>query len=396
MRVVGVLSTLILVLALPTLGITQGMVQPTMPGPAAYSAPSTGFFPGPGSFGDFDVAGITVTPSARIGYQKLGMNINLPLNNGWALDLKLENSDMWVWGIGLMVNLTDNVAIFWSGDLSAGKRVTIRTEEEPYNAGARAVQWTGSNLQWGTSEVGAILRVWEGAYLIGGVKMDRVLMRLSDPRDLFGPINGGYGFLFDVVFTLPIIGDVTIGAAAAGDQEYYADFQTTTWMPYLGVGLAGPNYKWCLIGTPFAWVDARIPLRYGANNAATGEISGTTFGIPWLAGVLGQASYEDELRYTFNRTGYFLESDFEYTQNVAPNFSLGIWCKGTWMKFRGTGTGGWSASEGEGLSVYYQVGALSGEIPLYNNQINASDSDSARGMVTRFDYAGGLTALLSF
>jgi hypothetical protein len=389
MRVVGVFSTIILVLVFPALGVTQGVGQPTIPGPAGYSAPGTGFSSGLGSFGDFDVGGISVTPSARLGYQKLGMNVNLPLSDGFALDLQLQDSGMWMWGLGLAVNLTENVALFWRGDLSFGKTVTVRTEEEPYNAGARAVNWTGSNLQWGMSEAGAILRVWDGAYLLGGLRADRVLTRLADPRDQFGPISGGAGFLLEIA-----LGSQSITVAGIANQEYWADFQSTTWMPYIGIGLGGPNCKWSLIGTPFAWVDTRIPLRLRQDQAFAGELD-----LGWLfyGFIFEGSAYDNELRYTFNKTGFFLESNFEYAQDVAPNLSLGIWCKGTWMKFRGTGTGGWSWSGEEVGGYYWQAfGGMISDSDSYYNQSSGSQSDSARGTITRFDYAGGLTALFTF
>ena len=134
-------------------------------------------------------------------------------------------------------------------------------------------------------------------------------------------------------------------------------------------------------------------MRFREQDSYYGELD---LGFLFQGFIFGASAYDNELRYTFNRSGFFLETNFEYARNVAPNLSFGIWAKGTWMKFRGNGTGDWSMNgtevEGGGFRALFS--------PWYYwidvDQVRGADSDTARGMVTRFDYAGGLTAVFTF
>lgn len=92
-----------------------------------------------------------------------------------------------------------------------------------------------------------------------------------------------------------------------------------TWIPYIGLQLKERRYYALLIYSPLA--SPRIMAPQTVLEAQSAPY------VPYVDNVT--------FEWDFARTGSFLEAFFEYDVPVLQDLQLGLWARGTWMKFIG-------------------------------------------------------------
>lgn len=356
--------------------------------------------------------GFSVIPSAQVGYQGYAFSFNLPAG-AQGLDLGLMHAGLPMGSIGLLVTYAGRFGLFAEAEGTPLRTVSLRTTQAPFQ-GVGTMDWTGSKFQQGSMEAGLVYTLSNaqlgGVSLVGAVRWSKISMTLDGPS--VASTGGGS-------FDLPL-GLATISYGTSGTTSYDGDLNVPIWIPYFGVRWTGENYKATLIGSPFASVQANIPLRSHGNLSggisATGDIPPVhPWPVPWVAWVLNLQQSEndqDQISYKFNRLGGFLEGDFEYDLRLTSLLSLNLWARGQWFQFRGQGTAGWRSSIAGNTTFSTTGDAWAWRLrPPFNSYLAANlwntsasnafgstteGSSSGTGSFSIYSYTLGMTASLSF
>jgi hypothetical protein len=293
----------------------------------------------------FDISGVAFTPTVRVGYQGMAANINIPnvfdryvleLDNRGPLDVSLKDSGVWVGGIDFNARVGRFSALV-SAEANAPKNITLEAQQEPFYAGSFRIQWNGSRFQWSSFDGRGAFEVRPNISLSAGFRVSQWSVKLTDPSDPTGLYQFFQSFFGD---------------------NYTADLLTKAWIPYLGVGFGGTNFKASLLFSPVAWVDAKVPFRY------------LFVAIPHSTSELG---YEDD-RYRLKKNGLFLELAVDSNFDVRPGVKCSLWVKGNWLRVKGNGT------------QDYEKQSVTGGVQTSQ----FSDSSSAAGSFTSYNVSGGL------
>jgi hypothetical protein len=293
----------------------------------------------------FVISGVTFTPTVRVGYQAMMANINIPnvfdqygieLATRGPLDVSLKDSGVWVGGIDFNARVGRFSALV-SAEANAPKNIRLEADQEPFYTGISRVQWQGSRFQWSSFDGRGAFDVQPNISLAAGFKVSQWSVKLTDPSDPTGLYQSFHSFYGD---------------------NYSADLLTKAWIPYLGVGFGGHNFKASLLFSPVAWVDAKIPFRY------------LYVQIPHSTSELG---YEDD-RYRLKKNGLFLELAVDTDFDVRPGVKCSLWVKGNWLRVKGNGTQDY---ENQWVTGGVQTSQF-------------SDSSAAAGSFTSYNVSGGL------
>ena len=130
------------------------------------------------------------------------------------------------------------------------------------------------------------------------------------------------------------------------------------WIPYAGIRGKGRccdvlNYKWRVIGTPFAWNNFTDPIDFHCQSATQTEIHRSMFKLA-------------------TGDGRFIQGDFEALFNVTQSLALNGWVRGSWMRFSGEGKSdlgiiGATILDGTGGPPF-----VGGELPVDNSTLTNS------------------------
>ena len=299
-------------------------------------------------FGCFKVA-----PFVQVGYKNIGFNLNLPFNitpvdqfggsfyGPPALDLKFRDTGVWMGSIGLDTRLSSALFLTLRADGNISKNINAVTGENfPWWGISPPYTWGGSAFQWWDVDgmVGyAFYKDWS---IVGGLRYDKVTVSLANPVDQTGaPINSS--------------GQIT---------QISQDISVKTWIPYVGLQLTGLNYRALLLYSPLASPQVTAPQS--------------------ITDLLPNVFWDSSLyNYKFTNTGSFLDGYFEYNIPVVKDSQLGLWARGTWMRF--SDSGDWNL-----VDSFVVVG---GAFPsaVVNPQ-------SITGTLTSYGLSGGVSASLSF
>lgn len=299
----------------------------------------------------FDLGGLRLTPTVRVGYQNMATNINVPiffdqfvteLANRGPLDLGLRDSGVWVGGIDLNGQV-GRFSVFVSGEANVPKDIRLEAEQEPFYAGLSRVQWQGSRFEWYSLDGRVSFEIRPEVWLGAGLKTQHWSVKLTGPSDPIGLIQ-----VFQSVF---------------GDN-YTADLSANAWMPYLGLGFGLPKFKASLLFSTVPWADAKVPFRY------------LFVQIPHSPFALG---YEDD-RYRLTGPGLFFELAVDADVDVRPGLKCSLWLKGDWLRIKGNGT--------QDYENRFTVAGV--------QTFQFSDSTSAFGNFSSYNVAGGLAVQGTF
>lgn len=319
---------------------------------AAVVVPGMGAAQGLPSFQSWDSyywRGVQVVPSVKVGYQRMAINMNLPipfsplsgiLYSQSGLDLKLRDTGFWTGEVRLDAG-RNGIGLFAAAQGLAGKSGDVLTSSEPFWAGTNPVFWRGSRIEGWTLEGGGSVDLWSHMALLAGFRAEHFSFNLTGPNDPIGVIGYYHGFYGD---------------------RYSADLQIKFEEPYIGLRVGGLNYTGTLIFSPYTWANVKIPFRYLT---------------VWIPSIL--YGYEDA-QYFFKRNGILVEANFDYRVRTTYNFGCEIWLKGKWSQIRGGGN----------EDYRYE------ETLLGNPSFSYTTSNSAAGSLTSYVLAGGLTVLYAF
>jgi hypothetical protein len=309
----------------------------------------------PVSLGDLEVR-----PAVRVGYQKIGLNFNIPAfsqidNRPAPIDLSVKDANVWVGAVRLDVDFWRDWFLFGSAEANAQRSITVFTYDEPTQYIGFAVsvpyEWTGTKLEWWSIDCGIGYRFCPGAALVAGSRWDHLSLLPSDPRDRAGnPVNL----------------DLSVPGASLSERAY-SDIRAKTWIPYVGVQLIGRCFRASLLWSPIGDANVRVPLRFTR-----------------LINIIGVFPFprNTDVEYAFRlrKPAGFLEGNFDYQMTAGGTLGLGLWLKGTWLMMRGTG---------EMTQDFHTVDQRGIFPPLFESQ-------EATGTYSRYIAAGGLSAWLTF
>lgn len=233
---------------------------------------------------------LTVNPFVQAGFQRIGSNMNLPVDAEGPIagllqvgkvDLSLKDANFWTGTAGATVKAGKLFSMFASigGSLN---RPFVVSGEIPIAlgpiAGEPVVDFTTSKLS-----------MW---YAQGGVGLGPILLGL-------------YGDHFGVE-----IGDPRRGSVPLANQTLRGDVISTTLAPYIGFGMEASNALLTVIYSPLATSNTTLVLRTSDRD-------------------LAQAQYK------WNKPGNFLSCNLQYNTTPVNGSSFGAWANYSLMDIRG-------------------------------------------------------------
>ena len=212
-----------------------------------------GAAPGAADLVEFEIRRIKIIPSAKFGYQRMGLDLSVPIPFEFfigpadsyrsnSVEIKLENMNLWIVEAGLELKINPTIRIFAHG---AGSIIMLQ-KLASFVAQTRGQfgtsEWNTHQLDWLTIGAGAAFEVLDPFSLVAGLKWDHFDLTLGG-RSGSTSINIGPYHNLNLT-SVDVLSDL--------------------WMPYVGLGLFGTNYRISLIGTPFALTDVRVRTRLAA------------------------------------------------------------------------------------------------------------------------------------
>jgi hypothetical protein len=303
-------------------------------------------FPRLPSLDDISLQAIKITPSFKLGYQRMGMTMNVPVPfilavkgadryTGNTADLRLPDVNLWIGEAGLEArfspylkayvngsgNLVQNLFASFSGNKGTGIDATVRKQHP---------------LEWMEIETGAVYNPWDHIGLITGLRWDRFDLTIKDPGSLTKVHVGTYTNL----------------------SLLASDVISELWIPYLGLEVRTKNLKASLIGTLYAPAKVRVCTRLRAD-------------------ILSSYQFLGESTITLKTSAVFVESNAEYKIRLSNKTRLSFWGKAGWLGARGGGRleSGYSTTH-SGLSV--------------------GIGDDRRVIFGRYNLAAGMAVKMSF
>jgi hypothetical protein len=302
-------------------------------------------------FNSISLGNIVVTPSAKVGYENLGLSINFPIPHQAVtvgrldidpLDFRIANANLWIGAVVIDARLSPYWSLFLNLEGNGSRNVKVETAESLNLYGHRPREWDGSKLQWWQIDAALGYRLWSSFSFFLGTRWDKTALSLSDPRD-----NRGRPF-------------------AGFDPEvnfFNGDLQIKCFTLYGALVIEGSNFKGTLIYSPLVWADVLLPLRTAHNPS-------------------GIRLVNEEASYKLKKPGCLLEGIFEYDMNTSSYLALGLWLKGSLVQVRGSGEEDTNA------------------IRITRRRVTNVDEELASGGETstfsRYVIGGGLSATLSF
>jgi len=307
---------------------------------------------GEGSWSDsvlcsLGVRSVQVAPYVRVGYQRMGVNLNIPIGGidptgtGYVtidnMDVKLEKQEFLVGTIGVNTLLRQRFGFFAEASVSAERAGSVTTVFTNLPVGSIPTNptgwsWPTERVRWCELNLGGSLNIGDSGVLLVGYKFDRLTQGLTHPPN---------------AYVLPFF----------TYSNNFGDLDIRTYSPYIGLRFDDRLWRFDLIWSP--WLtsySAQMPLRI------------TQLG-PGFSGAL-------ESRYGLSGGGgNLLEAYGEGKFNIFELLAAKLWLKASWLNCRGNGkrdfvghdtTFDWSASGSANgsLTTYLWAFGLAGEIKL--------------------------------
>ncbi len=234
---------------------------------------------------------VKVNPFAQVGFQKVGSNVNLPVQNERVLDLpvsleigeldiSLKDANFWTGIAGINVVAKEKYSFFAAAGgllnrpfLTHG---TLPVSLSPLSNTA-TLELTNTKVESWFVQTGIGL----GPVLFG-LYWDHFAFRLGDPRNLDGPLP---------------------------NQTLRGDMLTKTFCPFIGLALPAGGAMLTVTYSPLAYSDTALALINSRNNLS-------------------------ELRYTWKKPGNLFNAMLQYNTPLSSSASVGLWGNGSWMSIR--------------------------------------------------------------
>lgn len=289
------------------------------------------------------VRSVQVAPYIRVGYQRMGVNLNVPIGGirpDWFtmndMDVKLDRQEFLIGTLGLNTLLRQRFGFFAEASASAQRAGSVTTVFT--NLAVPAIptnptgwSWPSQQVQWLELNFGGSFRLLDSGTLLLGYKFDRLTQVLTDPPN---------------AYVLP----------TATAHNNFGDLDIRTYSPYVGLRFDDKFVRIDLIWSPFLTsYNAQMPLRITL--AVPGEVAA-------LEGRYGLSG----------GGGNLLEAYGEGKFNIFDLLAAKLWLKASWLKCQGNGNrdfvgndipfGSWSNSDSANgsLTAYLWAFGLAGEI----------------------------------
>lgn len=296
--------------------------------------------------GEFAISRITIIPSGRIGYQRMGLDLSIPIPfefsiatadtyRGKSVDIKLQNMNLWIVeaGLELRINSTTRVFLDGAGSMIMLQRLASFVAETRGQFGTS--EWNQHQLDWLTIGAGAGFEALSPFSLMAGLKWDHFDFTLGGRSGATSVNVGPYRNLN--LTSVDILSDL--------------------WIPYVGLGLFGPNYRMSIIGAPFALTEVRVRARLAATIVPSYMFWGEAF-----------TTLDDPVK--------FIEANAEYSASIW-GLRLSFWGKAAGLSGKGAGR----------ISNTYAT-------THPNLKVKIIEGDDVT--FARYNFAGGLAFGLSF
>ncbi len=326
-RLVIISALFLFLVAAPVTTFSQG--RPWEP------IPAVGSLSGPDSF---RMGNIRILPSLKVGYKKIGFNVNLDIPSaelvtpvpfpilsvpGYVslldfapLDARIERGGLLMGTARVDTVITPAVGFFGSAAAAMPRSVDLGANQGPSfdTGGSGAVTWTGSRMKWSEFEFGGTWNVSKALGIVAGLKFDHLSVRLGNPV----PVPG---YRYIRIFPLPV------RILTANFPDYLGDLDARFTITYVGCRFSGPYFSGALLVGPAA-ARLRLPLELtqGGN-----YIAGPIFAL------VGRRDLSEQAEYTFVNSGPFFEASAESNLPITQNLNCAIWAKGSWLRIRGDG-----------------------------------------------------------
>ncbi len=231
---------------------------------------------------------LKVNPYAQVGFQWVGSNLNLPVENEalapflniGPMDIALKDANFWTGIAGITVTANEKFSLFAAaGGILNRPFITSATVPVTLGLGSNSsdLDFTNTHVESWFIQTGIGL----GPVLLG-LYWDHLGFSLNDPRDQNGPI---------------------------ANQTLRSDILTKTFAPFIGIALPSGGAMLTVTYSPLAYSDTSLAL------------------------ISSQANLS-ELRYTWNKPGNLLNAMLQYNTPVSSSTSFGLWCNYSWMRMR--------------------------------------------------------------
>jgi hypothetical protein len=233
---------------------------------------------------------LRVNPYAQVGFQWVGSNLNLPVQNEafpdlplniGDLDISLKDANFWTGIAGFSVVASEKYSFFASAS-GFLNRPFITSGTVPVSLGplstTTTLEFTNTGVEAWFIQTGIGL----GPVLFG-LYWDHFAFALGEPRNQDGPI---------------------------ANQTLRGDILTKTFAPFIGVSLPAGGATLTVTYSQFASSNTALALMNSQNNVS-------------------------QLRYTWNKPGDLINAMFQYNTPVSSSTSFGLWCNYGWMRMRG-------------------------------------------------------------
>lgn len=296
----------------------------------------------------FRLGDAVVAPYVRVGYQRMGVNLNIPIGGidptgqGWItmndMDVKLEKQEFLIGSLGVNTLVRKRFGFFAEASVSAERAGSVTTvfsnlprPNVPTNP--TGWSWPSERVRWWEVNLGGSLKLRDSEALFLGYKFDQLSENLTHPPGAFVQADPSLlGF------------------------NYNGDIVIRTWSPYIGLRLDDRHWRFDLIWSP--WLTTyrvQMPLR--------------------LSHVYTNEQSVQEGRYVLSGGGgNLLEAYGEAKFNICEHLAVKPWVKASWLNCHGNGNrdyvgndvpfGSWSASDSTNGSLTRYLWALgvSGDI----------------------------------
>jgi hypothetical protein len=234
---------------------------------------------------------VKVNPYAQVGFQWVGSNLNLPVQNEALpvlplnigdLDISLKDANFWagIAGINIIANKKYSVFAAGGGFL---KRPFITSGTVPVSLDTVS---RSATLEFTNTQV-------ESWFFQTGIGLGPVLLGLYWSH---------FGF---------VLGEPRSQKGPLANQTLRGDILAKTFCPFIGLAFPpGCGAMLTVTYSPLAYSNTALSLTSSQNTLA-------------------------ELRYTWKKPGQLLNAMLQYTVPLSSSTSFGLWGNYSWMKMRG-------------------------------------------------------------